>query len=148
MKGVKVQISVQRTAPDGQISTFTGYNKAGKSVGAGARDIRRACAATGPFLGYRWSDRQEQGPAVEPGYHTATQVPARLAELVVGDSVLVCMAHDGQLLTGLVAGFPPAPAAYVASVAPTDDGDIVHHGVVRTSDFFLNASRLCDDHGT
>ncbi|KAK9844461.1 hypothetical protein WJX74_002830 [Apatococcus lobatus] len=148
MKGIKVQVAVQRTAADGQISRFTGYNKAGKSVGASARDIRRACANKNQFLGYWWSDSPErpQEAGVEVG--PSSRIPVRLADLVVGDSVLVCMAHDGQLMTGLVAGDPPTPAAYVASVAPTDDDDIVHDGVIRTSDFFLNASRFCDDHGT
>lgn len=76
--------------------------------------------------------------------------PRRLG-IEVEQSVWVCSDAAGEIIPGFTRGDPPVPAAYVTCMSSRmddeDDRTWTIDGTVRTADFFLNASRFCDDHG-
>lgn len=72
----------------------------------------------------------------------------------VEQSVWVCTDDAGEIIPSFVHGDPPVPAAFVTCLSSKicgDNGDAERtwtiDGTIRSADFFLNASRFCNDHG-
>lgn len=77
----------------------------------------------------------------------------RTLGIEVEQSIWVCTDDAGEVIPSFTHGDPPVPAAYVTCMSSRidggddDDRTWSMDGTVRTADFFLNASRFCNDHG-